>query len=324
MMRVRVVGAGALGMLLAASLSVRGTNVELVARSGEQAARLESEGLLLTDRDDAGEPLSVTARPRIFAADELASGGAAKHGPPDVVLLTVKQTAVTDDLARELADQLKPDSRLVCFQNGIGHTDVLSRHISAGQILIAVTTEGALRHSQRHVEHTGRGSTWLGSLEEGEATGSAAMQKKLQNLFQDAGFAVSLSNQINSKVWNKLMINAVINPLTAILQIPNGMLLKLPAAMPLMRGLYEEGAGLAKQLGIGLADDLWDQLLDVCRLTAANSSSMLQDIRARRRTELDAITGGLLAQARRIGMELPTHAAVYQLVRAIEQQWAIL
>ncbi|MFH5182809.1 ketopantoate reductase family protein [Paenibacillus sp. TAB 01] len=240
----------------------------------------------------------------------------------DGVLLTVKQTSITEALAGWIGRRLGAGVPLVCYQNGIGHTDLLARYVPVSSLLAAVTTEGALRHSMRHVEHTGRGTTWIGQLEsENVDETSILFQKKLQNQLKQAGFDVSLSNQITSKVWNKLLINAVINPLTAVLQVSNGTLPELPAALPLMRSLYEEGSSLAEALGIPLAPDLWEQLLAVCRLTANNRSSMLQDVQSRRRTELDAITGGLLKKADEAGMQLHAHRTVYALVRSIEQQW---
>lgn len=320
-MKVRVVGAGALGMLIAASLAETGISLELVTRSREQAEKAAAEGLRLLKRKTDTVQAEVTVRPDVIAAADLELHS--KRGlSPDVILLMVKQTAVTEALAQSIAAQMMPETRLICFQNGIGHTDILSRFIPPEQIWIAVTTEGALRHDSRSVEHTGSGVTWIGPLimplEENK---DKILEKKLQKMFQDAGFSVSMSNKITSKVWNKLLINSVINPLTAVLQVPNGMLLQLPAVMPLMQSLFEEGIQLANRLGIELANDLWDQLLMVCERTAANRSSMLQDILACRRTELDSITGGLLAKARQAGEELTTHRTMYQLVRSIEQQW---
>ncbi|WP_036745750.1 ketopantoate reductase family protein [Paenibacillus sp. UNC451MF] len=320
-MKVRVIGAGALGMLIAASLAEAGIQIELVTRSREQADTLSEEGLLLLKKKSDASQQEVIVRPIVMSEDklELTTG---VQAAPDVILLMVKQTAVTEELADKIAAQMKPETRLICFQNGIGHTDILSRSIPAEQIWLAVTTEGAFRHHSRCVEHTGRGLTWLGPLSmPNDQKNEDDLEKKLQKMFQDAGFNVSLSNKITSKVWNKLLINSVINPLTAILQIPNGKLTQLPATMPLMRALFEEGVQLAGKLGIELADDLWEQLLTVCERTAANQSSMLQDIRACRLTELDSITGGLLAKAQQAGMGLPAHRTVYQLVRSIEQQW---
>ncbi|GAA4857994.1 2-dehydropantoate 2-reductase [Paenibacillus vulneris] len=319
-MKVRIIGAGALGMLFAASLARSGAvHIELVTHSREQSERVSAEGLrLLTKSSESGQQ-DIRVRPFVIAEEELISSPDSLPAP-DWIFLMVKQTAVTERLARTIADQMKPETRLLCFQNGIGHTDILAQCIPENRLWLAVTTEGALRHHSVCVEHTGSGETWIGPLIN-DASQDRHLEKNLQKMFQDAGFSVSLSNKITSKVWNKLLMNSVINPLTAILQVPNGMLLQLPAAQGLMRALYEEGLELAARLEIELAEDLWEQLLKVCERTAANQSSMLQDIRARRLTELDSITGGLLAQAKQAGLTLPTHHTVYQLVRSIEQQW---
>lgn len=324
-MKFEIIGAGSLGMLLAATLAEAGAQVQLVTRTQEQAQALRSEGLLLTRQADPIEGRSrvehIHVHPAAAAFEELQCNTRQKD-PADCVLLTVKQTAITDPFAEFVSSRLHAGARLLCYQNGIGHTDVLSRYIPESRILLAVTTEGALRHKPYHVEHTGRGMTWIGSMMPALMTShDDEIQKKLEIQLKQAGFAVSLSNQITSKVWNKLLMNAVINPLTAILQVTNGMLPELPAALTLMRTLFDEGTMLATELDIPLAPDLWEQLLTVCRLTANNHSSMLQDVQSRRRTELDSITGGLLAKSREAGVSLPTHEAVYALVRSIEQQW---
>jgi 2-dehydropantoate 2-reductase len=324
---VRVIGAGALGMLAAARLVQSGTKVELVPRTIIQAEEIRSQGLLYTGKLSESAETTSIVRPEVKAYEELESKGigGSSDEPPDYIFLMVKQSSITEVLALTLSKQLKPSSRLVCFQNGIGHIAILQRYIPVEQIWVAVTTDGALKHSARHVEHTGMGTTWLGSIQPvSDLDDDNHNEKKLLNLLNDAGFETFVSNNITSKVWNKLLINTVINPLTAILQVRNGILPQIPSTLPLMRSLYEEGAMLADKLGIELAPDLWEQLLNVCERTAANQSSMLQDVLARRLTETEAITGGLLAEAWRVGVELPTHAALYYMIRSIEQQWEII
>jgi 2-dehydropantoate 2-reductase len=316
-------------MLLASKLTGSGSRVELVTRTEEQARVIREQGLFLTEgavSTGRNEELAAyRVEPEVFDFGKAAASsqkGGAGADLPDLVLLTVKQTSITEAMAAAVRDQLKPGSRLVCFQNGVGHIELLRRYIPEDKLLIAVTTEGALKHSPCHVEHTGLGVTWLGAPKtDTDGGNNEALVKKIQKLLQDAGFSVFLSNNITSKVWNKLLINAAINPITAIMQIRNGMLLELPAAMTLMRTLFEEGARVADKLNIELAEDLWEQLLEVCRRTANNRSSMLQDVLSRRPTEIDAITGGLLASAREAGIEIKTHNTMYLLLRAIEQQW---
>ncbi|NHN30898.1 ketopantoate reductase family protein [Paenibacillus agricola] len=330
-MKIKIIGAGALGMMVAARLFLAGQKVELVTRSFEQAEEIDRLGLILTEKGPDGLDINQLLHIPAYTFEELGPRTESDRSPgiavePTYLWLMLKQTAITDLLAQQLAKQLTPPStHLVCFQNGIGHIEVLRRYIPMEQIWSAVTTEGAFKSSPRHVKHTGKGTTWLGSH-----YGSSISQDDvhigniLHNLLIDAGFSALMSNNINSKVWDKLLINAVINPLTAILQLRNGLLPDLPALLPLMRTLYEEGSMLAEQLGIQLSADLWEQIGIVCTRTADNESSMLQDIKAGRLTEIEAITGGLLREAQQIALPLPTHAALYYMIRSIEQQWEII
>ncbi|MCR8634984.1 2-dehydropantoate 2-reductase [Paenibacillus sp. N5-1-1-5] len=330
-MKIRVIGAGAMGMLVASRLIRVSAEVELVTRTSEQAQLIREQGLLLTtgigtSPSNNNERDTFKISPRVFSFEEATAYAITDIETselPDIVLLMMKQTSITGELASAIQLQLrKPTSRLVCFQNGIGHIELLQRYIPQEQLLIAVTTEGALKHSPRHVEHTGRGMTWVGDDSNGIRTkNDKGLVKNFKNLLNNAGFTVNLSNNITSKVWNKLLINSVINPITSILQVRNGQLTDLPASYALMRSLFDEGVVLADKLGIELANDLWEQLLEVCRKTANNQSSMLQDVLSQRRTENEAITGGLLAKARETEVEMPTHNTMYLLLQSIEQQW---
>ncbi|WP_240416990.1 ketopantoate reductase family protein [Paenibacillus periandrae] len=334
-MKVRIIGAGAMGLLLAGRLFQSGVSVELVTRTIRQADQIRAEGLRLSENELQSEVREIILKVPVYAMEELGPLKSAMSSmirkadddarEPDVIMLMVKQTSITDELAVELSKQLAPSSRLVCFQNGIGHIDRLSRYISLEQIWIAVTTDGAFKQTDLHVRHTGKGMTWLGpALPKASAVELEAVHN-LQNLLNLAGFSSMVSNNINSKVWNKLLINAAINPVTAILRVPNGALLQTPAVLPLMRSLHDEALLLAERLEIEeLAADLWEQILLVCERTASNHSSMLQDVLAGRDTEIEAITGGLIQAASRLNLQLPTHSAMYAMVRSIEQQMKII
>lgn len=323
MNRITVIGAGALGMLFTVKLAKAVPDMELVVRRPSQKQLLMSEGVTLTEAGpwlDGKENAAgtSTAYPKVVLMNEERliqdENPEARHW----IVLAVKQSAFTKDLAEAVRRRMGPHSWVVCLQNGIGHVDALSDVIPEDRIMLAVTTEGALRRSETKAEHTGQGVTWIGgagSTTHGEA---AVAQKIWVELLEAAGFQAFLSKNITSRVWHKLLINAVINPLTAILQVTNGELPGLPHAQQLMRALFDEGTALAAALRIELDPDLWEQLLEVCRRTSANRSSMLQDVLAGRPTEIDAINGGLLKKAESIGLPMPAHQAVYQLVKASE------
>lgn len=320
--RFTVIGAGALGTLFAVRLSEAGYEVEVVVRRTERQAEIEAAGLRLIDAVSGSKDQSaravITAFPRVRLWGGKETFGGKDGSGPHFILLALKQSAITRELGLELGRRMGPSAWIVCLQNGIGHLEMLAAHVPAERLLSAVTTEGAMISAAGEAVHTGRGMTWIGAAGEESSEVSEIAQKNLVYWLELAGFSASMSKNISSRIWQKLLINAVINPLTALLRVPNGELLTLPGAGELMRALYEEGVALARALDIRLEPDLWEQLLEVCRRTANNRSSMLQDITAGRLTEIDAITGGLLREADRGGIALPTHLTVYRLIKAAE------
>jgi 2-dehydropantoate 2-reductase len=317
-MKIRLIGSGSLGMLFAGRFAgIGAADIELIARSKEQAREIAGHGLQVIQQD--GEALLTWPRSAWMDTD-------LEESSPDWIFLMVKQQHITEPLALRVAKQLElaPRARLICFQNGIGHTELLSRYIPKKRIYMAITTEGAKRTSPNTVEHTGTGVTWVGSAFEQTNEPAIEVQDEDNRLapfidfMNQAGFKTYASKSMGIIQWNKLLINAVINPLTAILRIPNGELLMNPYAFGLMKSLYAEGRQIALAKGTAVADDLWDQILMVCRNTARNHSSMLQDIMAGRRTEVDRINGSLVAYADELGLEVPVQKCIYALIKAME------
>ncbi|MFD2612788.1 ketopantoate reductase family protein [Paenibacillus gansuensis] len=313
-MQITIVGAGSIGLLLAARFSLAGHAVLLVTRTAEQAQLVNARGLAFTD---AG---GTAALARVRAASFAAPGAAGPSGPaaPDWLFLTVKQK---DLHHREFLAQLRgfagPSTRLLCFQNGVGHMEALAAVFPPHLLYAAVTTEGARRTSPCAVTHTGRGLTEIGRL---DAAPAGMPEKKLPEAFAEAGFTARLSNEMVSVIYQKLLINAVINPLTAIARITNGELPAREASLSLMRDLFEEGIQVMSAEGISLPAGLWERILEVCNKTAANRSSMLQDLEAGRTTEIDWINGSLIQLAQRHGIQLQVHKTVCRMVKTIESQ----
>lgn len=316
-MNIWVVGAGSIGMLLAAKLALAGQAVRVVTHSEEQARAIMDEGLRLVEGDN-----EYVARPEAIAFRQLKRLASAAVQSPDWLLLTVKQQHLTDELMTVLGKWCARGTRLLAWQNGIGHVERLADYIPASRLDTAVTTEGARKNSLNEIHHTGFGMTRIGcAIEPGEAEerqGAEQRQKKLIAALHMAGFEVSLSNNMREIAWNKLLVNAVINPLTALLQVPNGRLLELEPLMPLMRSLYEEGVEAAHAENVRLQEDLWEQVLEVCRRTANNASSMLQDVTVGRPTEIDWVNGALLQVARKHGLTLMANSTMYRLIKSIE------
>lgn len=320
-MRIICVGAGSIGMLVTAKLAAAGADIALIAHTERQAAQLNAGGLVLAE----GERESVHNVPAAsFEYIDSRGDRSWLDFEPDWVLLTVKQKHLTDRLLATVSGLLGRRGRLLCFQNGIGHVEKIASYVPIACIDLAVTTEGARKQSAAKVAHTGRGTTWLGTADPAQSgisqTAAEKAQKLMENMMNEAGFRTYLSNQMNEIVWNKLLINSVINPLTALLRIPNGELPATDRRRSLMRELLTEGIAVAEGSGVKTRENLWEQILDVCSRTAGNASSMLQDVTEGRRTEIDWINGAMLEAARKYGIPMPAHETIYKLVKAAEPE----
>lgn len=279
-----IIGAGALGLHFAARLAQR-MPVALIARNADRAAALRA-GVAV------GEAIF---QPQAFAAD----------APPsaDWVIVLVKAGDTVD--AAEIATRMRPLG-VLSLQNGLT-AELLRAHCAAGLVDQGITTEGAYRDGGR-VLPSGAGETLL-----------PAGFEPVAGMLRRAGLQARVEPDIVRARLAKLLVNLAINPLAALFRVPNGALLEPPhrvlldtlvrEALPVLRahGLdLDETAALARVHGVATA-------------TARNRASMLQDVLAGRRTELDAITGALLRMADAGGFEVPTHRAVHTLVRTIER-----
>jgi 2-dehydropantoate 2-reductase len=316
-MRITIIGAGSIGLLLAGKLNANGcASIRLVTRTEEQAETIRLKGITVRE---AATGRSLHTEVSVCSIHRLAECEEA-----DWAFLTVKQQAIDRTLLRLLRESAPPASGLVCWQNGIGHLDLLAEEgiVSPGKLFAAVTTEGALRQSPAVVAHTGAGMTAIGRAVAAQAPEETAepAEKKLADRMKSAGFATVASKNIGIEVWNKLLINAAINPLTAILNVANGGLLQAESARRLMRRLAEEAAKVAQAEGISPPDDLIKRIEEVCRRTAPNRSSMLQDLDRRSRTENEWISGSLVRLAAKHHLQIPATETVYQLVQALEKR----
>lgn len=325
-MQIDVVGGGALGLLYGAKLAEAGADVTIWTRSEEQADVLANQGIRLKELDGANE--------KSIRIKSLWSGSVSEHRERyDVtkqnadyrwVLLSVKQSDLDEAFLNMLASLLASYDgervAVVCMQNGIGHLERIKSKLPTYPLFAAVTTEGAKRLDVRSVEHTGKGQLWLGEWGENERNQDDSLdnsQKMLISLLETAGFTSFLSKDLENRIFNKLLINAVINPLTAILDVENGQLPLHPVGVKLMQALYEETELVLVKAGMSLPENGWELIIKVCRQTSSNISSMLSDVRTGRATEIDAINGGVVLLAEKNGLQAPLNQAIVTMIKAL-------
>ncbi|CAM3729021.1 2-dehydropantoate 2-reductase [Cohnella lubricantis] len=319
--KIAVAGGGSLGLLLAGKLNAAGCPAELWTRTEDQARIIERDGITVIDGAGGADATTVNAAMTAAVKAVPLEKAAAPSGT--AVLLAMKQTALTPSFVARLKHMLPEEHAIVAFCNGIGHFDKLQAGLPSAELAAAVTTEAARRSGPAEVAHTGKGQIWLGQAPlfaaipptYAKSPDHDRMQYIESRLIQ-AGFTVSMSNNMTERMLRKLLINAVINPLTALLRIRNGELTSTPERLSLMRQLYDETAGILREYGLKDGSH-WDELLHVCARTASNHSSMLQDILAGRKTEIDAINGAVVSLAANLGRQAPWNDKITRMVKSI-------
>lgn len=291
----------------------------------EQADVIAKQGLLLHRLDGKEQVVGVRScwieHENANRTDERASRW---------IIITVKQTHLDETLLSRIAALAGPAGEgqaftgVLALQNGIGHMQKIGDAMPDIPLYAAVTSDGARRMDMRTVSHTGAGELWFGAMDEKRSNGEKSCgneQKMLLRTLQSAGFAAFLSNdseEMTDRIYNKLLVNAVINPLTSIFDVNNGDLPKHPQREALMRALYAESEMILAKAGMKPAQEGWRRVLDVCSRTSGNVSSMLSDVRAGRVTEIEAINGGIAELADRHGIKAPLNLAVIALIEAMQ------
>jgi 2-dehydropantoate 2-reductase len=300
-MRVAIFGVGAMGSLFGAKLSPH-ADVMLVGRWPEQLAALNGEGLLLhTANGEQRVPLRATDDPSALA-------------PVDTALILTK-SAGTQRAARQAAEVLAGDGLAVTLQNGIGNLETIAAEVGPERATLGVTAQGAAVLAPGVVRHAGPGPTHLAIRPE-----IARQVEEVASLFEGAGLETHVTDSVESLVWGKLAVNAGINALTAILRVPNGALLESDWSRELMREAARETAAVAAVLGVTLPyDDPVERVETVARMTAANRSSMLQDVLRGSTTEIETINGAVVREGERVGVPTPVNVMLYRLIKAIEE-----
>jgi 2-dehydropantoate 2-reductase len=295
-----------MGSLFAARLASL-VDLAMIAHWPPQLAALQERGLILEQPD--GRQFHLPPG-ELHVTDDVAA-----VGEVDVALVLVKSYQ-TARAAQEVAAILAPDGLAVTLQNGLGNLETLAAAVGRERAVAGATSEGATLVSPGLVRHAGRGLTTLCLCAPAQHSRLAA----LAALLEQGGFATRLDDDVESLLWAKVAVNAGINPLTALLGVPNGFLAEHEAARALMVAAAEEAEAVAAALGRRPAETpAGERALQVARATAANRSSMLQDRLNGRPTELEAITGAVVAHAAHQGVPTPVNSALLLLARAAER-----
>ena len=306
-MRIAIVGPGALGLLIAANLKNRTKeDIWLIDKYKDRAKKISENGVKVENLSGANSTVKVniTADPK-------------EAGICDVVMICVKSYS-TEEACKEVKDLVGPETNVITLQNGIGNIQILNDHFGEDRVIAGVTNHGATLLGEGSVRHAGKGDTIIGKSDGKLSSGL----KNISALLTKAGFETKISKDIDSVIWSKLVINVGINALTAITRLNNGMLVEFDGTKELMRSAVQEAVKVVKRKRIKLAyDDPIQKVESVCKATSANVSSMLQDIMAKDRTEIDFINGAIVRQGKASGIPTPVNELLTNIVRTIESSY---
>ena len=296
-MKIGIVGAGSLGTLFGQRLAA-GNEVVLLERRRDVVDAVLRDGLRV---DGESRPARVTSEPReLFGVQ--------------VLFVFVRATDTLRAL-RPFAAELSPATAIVSLQNGLGNEEAIKTSLGGTiPLVIGATTESALTVGPGDARRVGEGVTVLGS-----AGASPETCNRIVRLLADAGFSASTAYDIRPHLWGKLIANAAINPVAALLDRPNGIVLTDEHAGEVARSLAQEAATVANAMRIPLPfSDPWSYVRTIVEQTAAMENSMLVDFRAGLRTEVDFINGAVVTAGRRAAVPTPYNETITALVKAKE------
>jgi 2-dehydropantoate 2-reductase len=302
-LKIVIIGPGAIGCLFASLLARSRQEVWLLDHRPERARLLSRQGLRVS-----GVSGEFEAHPRIVARAE-------EIGEADLVLVAVK-TYDTEPACPSIKPLLGDETAVLTLQNGLGNLETIGRVLGEACVLGGVTEQGASLISPGQVRRAGEGETIIG-----EPDGSLSERlTRIVAAFQSAGLPTRMTTDLAAALWGKLVLSAGINPLGALARVRNGELVACPPLRSLLHQAVAEAAAVARERRIQLPyPDPVARVEEVCRLTAENLNSMLQDIIRRRRTEVEAINGAVLREGEAAGVRTPVNAVLAFLVTALEQ-----
>lgn len=294
---ILIVGTGALACLFAAKLDSAGIPVTLLGSWAAGIRAIQEQGITLTEADGQTSThfVSVTDQPMACA-----------HICHALILVKAYQTG---RVANQLASCLPSNGVALTLQNGLGNREQLVSQLGDERVAIGTVTVGATLTAPGQVRVGGTGVISLAPH---------ARLGVVPASLEQAGFVVGIVADIAGILWGKLLFNAALNPLSALLRVPNGELLTRPAARPIWEAVVRETAQLAAAQGISLpyADPV-AATEQVLQRVGANQSSMLQDLLHSRITEIEAISGEIVRIAARLQVPVPVNQLLYQLITAL-------
>lgn len=303
-MKICVVGCGAVGSIFAAHLARKG-EAELYAYdvAKEHVEAIQKRGLRLSGAAD-------------FIARVKATTNAREIPVCDFGIVATKSNHTRSAIAETA--HLFPETSAVCsVQNGVGNEEILAEHVR--YVIRGTTFPAGHVIEPGHIGYDIQGDTWIGPFEP-SATPMDRV-RTLADLLNRAGLRVIPLEDARGAQWTKLIFNASTNPVGALTLLHHGAATRLPATGQLFDDLISEGMAVAKAMGIELHGNPRDLVQKGATAPGKHKASMLQDVLARRQTEVDFMNGAIVEWGEKLGVPTPLNKTMWALIKGLEHSW---
>jgi 2-dehydropantoate 2-reductase len=305
-MRAVVVGAGAMGASLAAHAARAGHEVTVVDVSRAVVDEVTAHGI------------QVTAPEGDFQAAVRATEDAASVGVADVVVVFVKAQH-TADAGKAIRPLVGAETAVATLQNGWGNAERLATFLPGDQLVVGVTYNSCTSQAPGRVLHSGRGRTVVGPYQD---DGDQRFAARVADLLNSAGWQAEASEQVRTEIWKKLVLNAATLPVAALTRLPAGGLGRPGEVRDLVDALAAEAVAVAAAQGLAIElDERIEAIHAVLERAGDGKPSMLQDVLADRKTEIETVNGAVVAAGTERDLEVPLNQAMIALVHGLERSY---
>jgi 2-dehydropantoate 2-reductase len=302
-MHFLVVGPGAMGCLFAAGLKRAGYEVTLLDYLPERARQINRRGIVVQGVTGEYTVKVPAVADRIFVR-------------PDCVLICVK-SYTTKQAAEKIKSWVSREAFVVTLQNGLGNLEILEEIFGKKKVFGGITAQGSTLLGPGKIRHAGQGETIIGPKEDPDSP-----LEKIVSAFNMAGFKTRSIKNVVDLIWGKLIINVGINSLSALTRLKNGRLTELNGTRQVMENAVKEAVAVAHAKKIRLPyPDPFARVMEVCRDTAKNVASMLQDVLKERITEVDYINGAIVREGIALEIPTPVNHTLTCLVKTIQETY---
>jgi 2-dehydropantoate 2-reductase len=305
-MKIAIIGSGAMGSLYGGILAENGHEVYLIDVFKEHVDAINHKGLCIVKDNEERYIKNVKA---VVDSSSI--------GIVELAIVFVKST-ITDIAVEGNKGILGENTVVLTLQNGLGNIEKINKAVDISQIVVGTSANGASFIEPGKIRHSGHGGTVLGEIS-GEKTKRISEIHKIMD--SDELGNAKISENVMSLIWEKLIVNCGINPLSALTNLKNGQLLETRESEEILENIVAEAIEVSEKSNIQLSFHNADYCKEVCRATKENTSSMLSDVINNRKTEIMNINGAIVRIGEELGVDTPYNKIVTNLILLKERSY---